>query len=167
MVERVAALTRMRDALAASEQALLQAIVMEYGAPESRAVWMARYPVAVVDEAISALKTFTFRSQTGLTLVEMTPLGVAGLITPWNSNAGFICGKLAAALAAGCTAVVKPSEMSALHQAALPAGVFNIVTGRGDVVGEVISRHPDVAKISFTGSTATGKTILRNAGVGR
>ncbi|SFT64532.1 aldehyde dehydrogenase (NAD+) [Kosakonia arachidis] len=172
VAERVAALTRLRDALAASEQALLQAIVMEYGAPKSRAVWMARYPVAVVDEAISALKAFTFRSQTGLALVEMTPLGVAGLITPWNSNAGFICGKLAAALAAGCTAVVKPSEMSALqtqvvinalHQAALPPGVFNIVTGRGDVVGEEITRHPDVAKISFTGSTATGKSILRNA----
>lgn len=170
--ERVAVLTRMRDALAASEQALLQAIVMEYGAPETRAVWMARYPVAVVNEAISALKAFTFRSQIGLAQVEMTPLGVAGLITPWNSNAGFICGKLAAALAAGCTAVVKPSEMSALqtqvvvnalHQAALPPGVFNIVTGRGDVVGEEISRHPDVAKISFTGSTATGKAILRNA----
>lgn len=172
VAERVAALTRMRNALAASEQALLQAIIMEYGAPETRAVWMARYPVAVVDEAISALKAFTFRSQIGLAQVEMTPLGVAGLITPWNSNAGFICGKLAAALAAGCTAVVKPSEMSALqtqvvinalHQAALPPGVFNIVTGRGDVVGEVISRHPDVAKISFTGSTATGKAILRNA----
>ena len=172
VAERVAALTRMRDALAASEQALLQAIVMEYGAPETRARWMAHYTVAVVDEAISALKAFTFRSQTGLAQVEMTPLGVAGLITPWNSNASFICGKLAAALAAGCTAVVKPSEMSALqtqvvinalHQAALPPGVFNIVTGRGEVVGEEISRHPDVAKISFTGSTATGKAILRNA----
>jgi aldehyde dehydrogenase (NAD+) len=102
----------------------------------------------------------------------MTPLGVAGLITPWNSDAGFICGKLAAALAAGCTAVIKPSEMSALQtqivtealrDAALPPGVFNIVTGRGETVGETISRHPDVAKISFTGSTNTGKAILRNA----
>jgi aldehyde dehydrogenase (NAD+) len=101
----------------------------------------------------------------------MTPLGVAGLITPWNSDAGFICGKLAAALAAGCTAVIKPSEMSALQtrivtealRDALPPGVFNIVTGRGETVGETISRHPDVAKISFTGSTNTGKAILRNA----
>src|SRR5690606_37056986 len=88
------------------------------------------------------------------------------------SDAGFICGKLAAALAAGCTAVIKPSEMSALQtrivtealrDAGLPPGVFNIVTGRGDTVGETISRHPDVAKISFTGSTVTGKAILRNA----
>ncbi len=169
---RVAALTRMRDALVACEQELLQAIVLEYGAPASRAVWMARYPAAVINEAITALQEFTFTAQAGQAQVVMTPLGVAGLITPWNSNAGFICGKLAAALAAGCTAVIKPSEMSALqtqvvinalHRAQLPPGVFNIVTGRGEVVGEAISRHPDVAKISFTGSTATGKAILRNA----
>jgi aldehyde dehydrogenase (NAD+) len=102
----------------------------------------------------------------------MQPLGVAGLITPWNSDAGFICGKLAAALAAGCTAVIKPSELSAiqtrvvteaLHEAGLPAGVFNIVTGRGETVGAEMSSHPDIAKISFTGSTAVGKTILRTA----
>ncbi|UXY08836.1 aldehyde dehydrogenase family protein [Kosakonia sp. ML.JS2a] len=170
--ERVAALTRMREALAACEEELLQAIVQEYGAPAARAVWMARYPVAVIDQVISDLQQFAFTSQVGHARVEMTPLGVAGLITPWNSNAGFICGKLAAALAAGCTAVIKPSEMSAwqtqvvtraLHQAQLPPGVFNIVTGRGEVVGEVLSRHPDIAKISFTGSTVTGKAILRNA----
>lgn len=74
----------------------------------------------------------------------MTPVGVAGLITPWNSDAGFICSKLATAMAAGCTAVIKPSEMSAwqtqiiseaLHAARIPAGVFNIVTGRGEIVG--------------------------------
>ncbi|AMO49410.1 Aldehyde dehydrogenase [Enterobacter sp. FY-07] len=170
--ERVEALTRMREALAACEEELLQAIVQEYGAPAARAVWMARYPVAVIDQVISDLQQFVFTSQVGHARVEMTPLGVAGLITPWNSNAGFICGKLAAALAAGCTAVIKPSEMSAwqtqvvtraLHQAELPPGVFNIVTGRGEVVGEVMSRHPDIAKISFTGSTMTGKAILRNA----
>jgi aldehyde dehydrogenase (NAD+) len=108
----------------------------------------------------------------GIADVVMQPLGVAGLITPWNSDAGFICGKLAAALAAGCTAVVKPSEMSAiqtrvvteaLHAAGLPPGVFNIVTGRGDTVGAELSSHRDVAKLSFTGSTAVGKTILREA----
>lgn len=100
----------------------------------------------------------------------MQPIGVAALITPWNSNAGFICGKLAAALAAGCTAVIKPSEMSAtqtsivtraLHEVGLPPGVFNIVTGRGETVGAVLSTHPDIAKVSFTGSTAVGKQILR------
>ena len=99
----------------------------------------------------------------------MTPVGVAALITPWNSDAGFICGKLATALAAGCTAVIKPSEMSglqtqiiteALHAADLPAGVFNIVNGTGAVVGEALTAHPDVAKISFTGSSAVGQHLV-------
>jgi aldehyde dehydrogenase (NAD+) len=92
------------------------------------------------------------------------------VITPWNSNAGFICNKLATALAAGCTVVIKPSEMSAtqtqvvteaLHSAGLPPGLFNIVNGRGDVVGAELSSHPDIAKVSFTGSTAVGKAIQR------
>ena len=93
-------------------------------------------------------------------------------ITPWNSNYGFICSKLATAIAAGCTMVIKPSEMSAiqtqviteaLHEAGLPPGVFNIVNGRGDVVGAELSSHPDVAKVTFTGSTAVGRAILRAA----
>lgn len=170
--ERLAVLGRMRDAMRASEDALREAIVLEYGAPVSRADWMARYPADVIEQVMHDLAAFSFSSTVGQAQVKMTPLGVVGLITPWNSNAGFICGKLATALAAGCTAVIKPCEMSALqtqvvmqalHAARLPAGVCNIVTGRGDVVGELISRHPDVAKISFTGSTITGKAILRNA----
>lgn len=170
--ERIVALKRMHTAVAARHDELLEAIIEEYGAPASRSAWMASYPADVIAQAIDALESFEFTTQTGAATVQMTPLGVAGLITPWNSDAGFICGKLAAALAAGCTAVIKPSEMSAwqtqiiteaLSEAGLPAGVFNIVTGRGETVGETISRHPDVAKISFTGSTNTGKAILRNA----
>lgn len=170
--ERIAALKRMHAAVVARHDALLEAIIEEYGAPSSRSAWMASYPAEVIALAIDALESFAFTTTAGAAMVQMTPLGVAGLITPWNSDAGFICGKLAAALAAGCTAVIKPSEMSALqtqiitealHDAGLPPGVFNIVTGRGDTVGETISRHPDVAKISFTGSTHTGKAILRNA----
>lgn len=169
---RIAALQRMYAAVAARHDDLLEAVVEEYGAPASRSAWMASYPAEVIAQAIAALEAFEFTTVAGTAKVEMTPLGVAGLITPWNSDAGFICGKLAAALAAGCTAVIKPSEMSALqtqivtealHAADLPPGVFNIVTGRGDTVGETISRHPHVAKISFTGSTRTGKAILRNA----
>lgn len=169
---RIAALQRMHDAVAARHDDLLEAVIEEYGAPASRSAWMASYPAQVIAQAIDALEAFEFTTVAGAAKVEMIPLGVAGLITPWNSDAGFICGKLAAALAAGCTAVIKPSEMSALqtqivtealHAADLPAGVFNIVTGRGDTVGETISRHPHVAKISFTGSTRTGKAILRNA----
>ncbi|BAN98982.1 aldehyde dehydrogenase [Plautia stali symbiont] len=117
-------------------------------------------------QVIEELKRYPFVQQAGRAQVQMLPLGVAGLITSWNSNAGFICHKLATAIAAGCTAVIKPSEFSllqtqvitkALHTAGLPAGVFNIVTGRGASVGEALSRSPQVAKISFTGSTATGK----------
>ena len=169
---RIAALKRMHAAVAARHDDLLEAIIEEYGAPASRSAWMASYPAEVIAQAIDALTAFEFTTEVGAATVQMVPLGVAGLITPWNSDAGFICGKLAASLAAGCTAVIKPSEMSAwqtqiiteaLSEAGLPPGVFNIVTGRGETVGETISRHPDVAKISFTGSTATGKAILRNA----
>ncbi|MFM0738852.1 aldehyde dehydrogenase family protein [Paraburkholderia xenovorans] len=168
--ERIALLERMHDAVAAREDELFEAIVDEYGAPTSRARWMAKYAAGTIAEAAKVLRAYDFTRRAGTAEVVMQALGVAGLITPWNSNGGFICGKLAAAIAAGCTAVIKPSEMSAiqtrivteaLHEAGLPAGVFNIVTGRGETVGAEISAHPDVAKISFTGSTAVGKTILR------
>ena len=167
--ERIAALQRMHRAVAAREDQLMEAVVMEYGAPSVRSRWMATYPADVIAQTIDALKSFEFEEQAGNARVIQTPVGVAGLITPWNSNAGFICNKLATALAAGCTAVLKPSEMSALqtqivaealHEASLPKGVFNIVNGRGDVVGEEIARHPDVAKISFTGSSAVGQHLL-------
>lgn len=167
---RVDMLKRMHAAVVAKEDELYEAIVEEYGAPVSRGRWMAQHASNVLIEAAKVLEQFEFTRQAGTAEVVMQPLGVAGLITPWNSNAGFICGKLAAALAAGCTTVIKPSEMSALqtqivtqalHEADLPPGAFNIVTGRGDSVGAQISSHPDVAKISFTGSTAVGKTILR------
>ena len=167
---RIDYLKRMHAAVASVEAELTAAIIEEYGAPVSRAVWMAKHAADVLLEAATVLQDYDFTQRIGIADVTMQPLGVAGLITPWNSNAGFICGKLAAALAAGCTAVIKPSEMSALqtaivaralHQAGLPAGVFNIVTGRGETVGAVLSTHPDIAKVSFTGSTAVGKQILR------
>lgn len=167
---RIGYLKRMHAAVEAIEDELTNAIIEEYGAPVSRARWMAKHAASVLQDAASVLENYNFSRRIGIAEVVMQPLGVAGLITPWNSNAGFICGKLAAALAAGCTAVIKPSEMSAiqtsivtraLHEARLPAGVFNIVTGRGETVGAVLSAHPDIAKVSFTGSTAVGKTILR------
>jgi aldehyde dehydrogenase (NAD+) len=101
----------------------------------------------------------------------MEPVGVAGLISPWNADAFFLCMKLASAIAAGCTVVMKPSELSALqtsvwleciHEAKLPKGVCNVVAGRGDVVGAELVRNPDVAKISFTGSAAVGRSIMRD-----
>ena len=108
----------------------------------------------------------------GVSKVVLEAVGVVGVITPWNSSAFFIANKVATAIAAGCTVVVKPSELSAVqnqiltecfHAAGLPPGVVNIVNGRGDVVGAEISAHPDIDKISFTGSTPVGKTIARAA----
>ena len=96
---------------------------------------------------------------------------MAGLITAWNANALFICLKLASAVAAGCTVVIKPSELSSLqthmlleciHAARLPQGLCNVVIGRGEVVGAELVRNPDVAKISFTGSVAVGERIMRD-----
>jgi aldehyde dehydrogenase (NAD+) len=105
------------------------------------------------------------------TTVTLEPVGVAALITAWNANALFICLKLASAVGAGCTVVIKPSELSSLQTkvmieclaaAKLPDGVCNVVIGRGDVVGAELVRNPDVAKISFTGSVAVGESIMRD-----
>ena len=169
--QRIAALRRLQAAVAAKRSEMLDAVLMEYGAPV-RNEWMVDSAVGAFAAMISTLEAFDFTRQVGKATVQMAPVGVAGLISPWNSDVFFICDKLATALAAGCTAVIKPSEMSAtqthvltqaLDQAGLPRGIFSIVTGRGDVVGTAISRHPDVAKISFTGSTAVGKIILDEA----
>ncbi|WP_420145563.1 aldehyde dehydrogenase family protein [Sphingobium sp.] len=168
--ERIALLHRLHDAVAAHADALVDTIVEEYGAPAPRAAATPRYAAAVFLDAARALEEYDFHRAIGTADIVMQPLGVAGLISPWNANAGFICAKLASALAAGCTAVIKPSEMSALqtqavlqalHEADLPPGLFNVVNGRGPVVGREITMSNDVAKISFTGSTAVGKEIVK------
>lgn len=170
--ERLALLGRFRAAMAARRDDLHAAVLAEYGAPAARSRWMVEHPVQVIDDAMRVLADFPFQRSVGHAQVHYLPVGVAGIITPWNSNAAFICAKLATALAAGCTAVVKPSEMSALqtqvvmealHAAQLPAGVTNIVNGAGNDVGAALSAPPHVAKISFTGSTGTGRAILRAA----
>ncbi|MFF2911420.1 aldehyde dehydrogenase family protein [Paenibacillus sp. NPDC057934] len=168
--ERIKMLQRLHDAVVANESELTEVMLEEYGAPLSFSSWAARYAAESFLNAAKTLNEYPLVRNIGTTEVVMEPVGVVGLITPWNSNYSFICNKLSMAIAAGCTAVIKPSEMSALqtyalteclHQAGLPAGVFNIVTGRGDVVGAEISSSPDVSKISFTGSTLVGKTIMR------
>ena len=170
--ERLALLHRLHEAMDARKQALLDAIILEYGAPTSRATFMVAHASNSFLDAARALEGYALTQRIGTADVIMEPVGVVGLITPWNSNAGFICSKLAYALAAGCTAVIKPSEMSAaqtqivleaLHEAGAPPGLFNVVNGRGDVVGAEITASPDISKISFTGSTAVGKSILRTA----
>ncbi|MFA6113129.1 MAG: aldehyde dehydrogenase family protein [Sphingomonas sp.] len=170
--ERIAVLNRLADAVEARSADLIEATIEEYGAPVSRSAWTSAYAVAVFRLAAQTLENYDFTRQIGTARVTMEPLGVVGLITPWNANAGFICGKLAMVIASGSTCVIKPSEMSAiqtsivleaLHAAGVPKGVFNVVNGRGDVVGAELSASPDVAKISFTGSTVTGRAILRAA----
>ncbi|SHL92703.1 aldehyde dehydrogenase family protein [Rhizobacter sp. OV335] len=171
--ERVAMLRRLHQAVLARVDDIRDATILEYGGPVARAQWSAQYAADAFLQAAQTLEDYPLERRIGSAEVVMEAVGVVGLITPWNANAGFICNKLATAIAAGCSAVIKPSEMSAiqtqvvteaLHAAGLPPGVFNIVNGRGDVVGAELSTHPDVAKISFTGSTAVGKGILR-AGV--
>ncbi len=170
--ERIALLQRLHAAVAARADAITAAMIEEYGAPAQLAAWMTGFAAQTFLLAARTLEDYVLTRPIGAAEVVMEPVGVAALITPWNANAVFICGKLATALAAGCTVVIKPSEMSAiqtealtqaLHAADLPPGVFNIVTGRGDVVGAELTRHPDITKISFTGSTAVGKTIARAA----
>jgi aldehyde dehydrogenase (NAD+) len=171
-VERLELLRNLHDAMLLRAADLEEATILEYGAPVARARWTARYAAESFLNAAKTLETYSFARPTGVSEVVMEPVGVAGLITPWNANAGFICNKLAYALAAGCTAVIKPSEMSALqtgivtealHAAGAAAGLFNIVTGRGEVVGAEFTTSPDIAKISFTGSTAVGKAIMKAA----
>lgn len=169
--ERAALLNRLHDTVSSHKDALVASMVQEYGAPVTWAKGTAQYAADVFLSTAATLKDYEFTRSIGSTRIVMQPLGVAAMITPWNSDIGFICSKLASAIAAGCTAVIKPSEMSAIQtqtlieavdEAQLPKGVFNVVNGRGDVVGDELTKNIAVAKVSFTGSTAVGKSILRN-----
>ncbi|TXI07058.1 MAG: aldehyde dehydrogenase family protein [Rhizobium sp.] len=170
--ERIAMLQSLHDAVAARAADLTDAMREEYGAPASFIGFSVPHAATAFLNMARTLETYEFRRHIGHAEIEMRPAGVAAAITPWNSNYGFICSKLATAIAAGATMVIKPSEMSAiqtqlitecLHAAGLPNGVFNIVNGYGHVVGAALSSHRDIAKISFTGSTATGRAILQAA----
>jgi aldehyde dehydrogenase (NAD+) len=170
--ERALYLSRISEALATRKNELIAAMLEEYGASRAFVEMAVQMAINNPLEMRKTLESYEFVRNINRSRLAMEPIGVVGLITPWNSNAGFITGKFSAALAAGCTAVVKPSEMSAtqtqivieaIHSAGLPPGVFNVVNGRGDIVGAEITRHRDIAKISFTGSTLVGKTIAREA----
>lgn len=170
--ERLELLERLYQAALKRADDLTEAQTQEFGAPVKRSRFATSLAVESFRNAQTFLKTFDFTRKVGTSTVEMVPLGIAALITPWNANAGFICNKVSTAIAAGCTTVIKPSEMSAIqtqvvtefiHAAGLPAGLVNIVNGRGDTVGAEFTSSPDVAKISFTGSTAVGKSIARTA----
>src|ERR1700693_1967384 len=169
--ERAKILRRLHEAASARLDDLTAAMVEEYGGVVQFAGPIVQSGVNAFLASEKALQELPLTRSWGKTTVTLEPVGVAGLITAWNANALFICLKLASAVAAGCTVVIKPSELSslqtqvlveALHKANLPKGLLNVVTGRGNVVGAELVRNPDVAKISFTGSVGVGKSIMRD-----
>jgi len=152
---------------------MAETISLEMGAPLlfSKAAQVGA-GLAHLTEIVSVLDHFKFEEIKGTTLLRKEPIGVCGLITPWNWPMNQIVAKVAPALAAGCTMVLKPSELAPLsgylfaqilHEAGLPAGVFNLVNGDGPTVGAAISSHPDVAMVSFTGSTRAGIAVATAA----
>tara|TARA_R110002051_G_scaffold15064_2_gene47637 strand:+ start:28709 stop:30124 length:1416 start_codon:yes stop_codon:yes gene_type:complete len=170
--QRKAYLQNLYDALIEKVVALKEATVEEYGASEQRALWSNQYAADIFLYFQNVLDEFEFEREVGNSLVVLEPVGVTVILTAWNSSAGSICVKLAAAIASGCPVVIKPSEFSArqtqimmecFHKANLPSGVINVINGRGAILGELLSTHPDIAKICFTGSTDVGQLIALNA----
>ena len=152
---------------------IADAIREEMGAPHTLATTAQAYTgQGHLEEALRVLRAFEFEEDLGEHRIFKEPIGVCGLITPWNWPINQISCKVAPALAVGCTMVLKPSEVAPLsaylfaqvmHEAGVPAGVFNMVNGDGPVVGTALSKHPDVSMMSFTGSTRAGSLVAQNA----
>ena len=171
--ERVALLQRIIEVYQAKYEEMAETISQEMGAP----MWLSRAAQAAAGlghflEIQRVLVSYQFEEIKGSTLVRKEPIGVCGLITPWNWPVNQIACKVAPALAAGCTMVLKPSEIAPLsgylftqilHEAGVPAGVFNMVNGDGPTVGAAISSHPDIDMVSFTGSTRAGVAVAAAA----
>src|SRR5246500_4948351 len=169
--ERAKILRRLHEVISAHIDDLTAVMVEEYGGTIAFSRILMDGAANVFLSAEKALQELPLTRSWGKTTVTLEPVGVAGLITPWNANSFFLSAKLASAVAPGCTTVIKTSELSALqtrvwleclHEAELPKGLCNVVAGRGDVVGAELVRNPDVAKISFTGSVAVGQAIMRD-----
>ena len=171
--ERIALLERIAEVYQSRIADMAEAIRLEMGAPISLASTAQAYAgLGHIMEAAKVLKTFAFDEQLGEHRVVKEPIGVCGLITPWNWPVNQVSCKVAPALAVGCTMVLKPSEVAPLssylyaeilHEAGVPAGVFNLVNGDGPTVGTALSVHPDVDMMSFTGSTRAGSLVAQNA----
>jgi aldehyde dehydrogenase (NAD+) len=171
--ERLDVLKRILDEYQKRIGDLAAAITEEMGAPASLAGgFQVGLGVGHLTTAIEVLKNFRFEEPRGATMIVKEPVGVCGLITPWNWPMNQIAVKVFPALATGCTVVLKPSEVAPfsgqifaeiMHAAGVPAGVFNLIQGDGPGVGTALSRHPDVDLISFTGSTRAGVDIAKNA----
>ena len=170
---RLALLRRIIAVYQSKAEEMADTISQEMGAPAflSR---KAQVPAGLAHllEVVKVLEHFQFEELKGTTLMRKEPIGVCGLITPWNWPMNQVVCKVAPALAAGCTMVLKPSEIAPvsaylfaqiLHEAGVPAGVFNLVNGDGPTVGSAIASHPDVAMVSFTGSTRAGIAVAAAA----
>jgi acyl-CoA reductase-like NAD-dependent aldehyde dehydrogenase len=176
VAERAAMLRKVGVALAEETDTLAEAITREVGMPLklSKRIQV-QAPIGAWSVYADMAEEFPFDSAVKHSVVSQEPVGVVACITPWNYPLHQITAKVAPALAAGCTVVLKPSEMApaaayalarAIHAAGFPAGVFNLVVGEGPVVGEALVVHRDVDMVSFTGSTAAGKRVASLAGNG-
>jgi acyl-CoA reductase-like NAD-dependent aldehyde dehydrogenase len=167
--ERAKYLSRLQEAMTARAGEIATVITQEMGAPakfSSRV--QAGLPIGTLGNFAQLATEYSFEEQLGTSLIVREPVGVVGAITPWNYPLHQVIAKVAPALAAGCTVVLKPSEVAPLctflfadivEEVGLPAGVFNLVSGTGPVVGEAIASHPDVDMVSFTGSTRAGRRV--------
>ncbi len=164
VAERIALIDRIIGAYKARAEQFAEVIASEVGIPVS-AKAQVNGPIGHLEVARDLLKTFAFAQRIGDTVIRHEPVGVCALIAPWNWPIQTSVIKLIYAVAAGCTAILKPSDASPLsalllaevmHEAGVPAGVFNLIIGRGRVVGEAMAAHPDVDMVSFTGSTGAG-----------
>ncbi|MGI3743904.1 MAG: aldehyde dehydrogenase family protein [Janthinobacterium lividum] len=173
--ERAAILGKIHELILERKESLAQVLSLEMGAAISFSRAM-QVPLAAehVRVARDLLSTYRFQTVEGSTAIEREAIGVCGLITPWNWPLYQITAKVAPALAAGCTVVLKPSELSPLsallfaqliHDAGLPPGVFNLVNGSGPDVGAAIAAHPDIDMISITGSNRAGALVAQAAAV--
>lgn len=171
--ERKQLLQRILDGFMARYDEIAEAIVREVGAPTSLSHdWQAGIGRFHLEQLLRTLDTFEFQKTRGTTLINQEAVGVVALITPWNWPINQIVCKVAPALAAGCTMVLKPSEIApinallfaeVLHDAGVPPGVFNLINGDGPSVGAALAAHPQVDMVSFTGSTRAGVEIARLA----
>jgi aldehyde dehydrogenase (NAD+) len=171
--ERLALLERMLAAYKAHYDEIAQAISIEMGAPITLSkTSQTGIGVGHISAMIDVLKNFKFEEMRGTVRLVQEPVGVCALITPWNWPINQVAAKVVPALAAGCTMVLKPSEYSpfsaiiwakVMHEAGVPAGVFNLINGDGNGVGAPLSSHREIDMVSFTGSTRAGSEVARNA----
>jgi aldehyde dehydrogenase (NAD+) len=171
--ERAKYCTRIAEGLGARMDEIATVVTREAGMPKWLSLMIqAGLPINSFNTAAQLAENYEYESQLGNSIIRREPVGVVGAITPWNYPLHQVAAKVAYAIAAGCTVVLKPSEVAPLdafilaeviHDAGLPAGVFNLVIGTGPVVGEAIALNPQIDMVSFTGSTRAGKRVAELA----